>query len=278
MSTNEPDDLENEQTWPTEDEMRGAPAVADDNTVPDAPAGTTPRRIKRVPKGTSEYQAAWIIDADDDDEDYSGSERDDNDDAMDDEEMEDLPMDASAASVSSGDDNPTRQVAFADLPLDEERAQLQNWRTRARAEADDAQFPDELDTPQDVPARTRFARFRGLRSLRTSPWDPYENLPRDYARIFQFEDFRRTERAVWRDGEVEDEGWVMQGTRVEVVLEGVPEDVVLGEVFAVFALFRHEHKVSVQHFAVTRNTEYDGTVRSKVRLLVLGLDDVLRHL
>ena len=75
---------------------------------------------------------------------------------------------------------------------------LQTWRTRNREqeEKDDLAFPDEIDTPLDVPARTRFQRYRGLRSFRTSPWDPYENLPRDYARIFQFEDYKRTERAV----------------------------------------------------------------------------------
>ena len=80
---------------------------------------------------------------------------------------------------------------------------LQSWRDRKREEEDDAQFPDEIDTPLDVPARTRFQRYRGLRSFRTSPWDPYENLPRDYARIFQFEDFKRTERAVQRRAEEE---------------------------------------------------------------------------
>jgi hypothetical protein len=42
-----------------------------------------------------------------------------------------------------------------------------------------------------------------MRSFRTSPWDPYENLPRDYARVFQFEDFKRTERAVRRRAEEE---------------------------------------------------------------------------
>lgn len=78
---------------------------------------------------------------------------------------------------------------------------LQTWRDRKREEEDDLQFPDEIDTPMDIPARTRFQRYRGLRSFRTSPWDPYENLPRDYARIFQFEDFKRTERAVKRRAE-----------------------------------------------------------------------------
>jgi pre-rRNA-processing protein TSR1 len=29
-----------------------------------------------------------------------------------------------------------------------------------QAEAEDAEYPDEIDTPQDVPARQRFAKFR----------------------------------------------------------------------------------------------------------------------
>ena len=42
-----------------------------------------------------------------------------------------------------------------------------------------SRFPDEVDTPMDTPggARARFARFRGLRSFRTSQWHPQENLP-----------------------------------------------------------------------------------------------------
>ena len=42
-----------------------------------------------------------------------------------------------------------------------------------------------------------------MRSFRTSPWDPFENLPRDYARIYQFEDFKRTERTVRHRAEQE---------------------------------------------------------------------------
>ena len=71
-----------------------------------------------------------------------------------------------------------------------------------QAERMDQLFPDEVDTPHDVSARVRFAkwvwsiqygyiiitcvsRYRGLRSFRNSPWDPKENLPLDYARYYR---------------------------------------------------------------------------------------------
>lgn len=41
-----------------------------------------------------------------------------------------------------------------------------------------------------------FSRYRGLQSFHSSPWDPKENLPSDYARIFQFENFRRTQKRI----------------------------------------------------------------------------------
>lgn len=77
VSTNVPDDLEGEQTWPTEEEMANAPAngVGIDEHIPDAKAGTTPKRVtkaagktKKVPKGWSAYQAAWIVDDEEEDE------------------------------------------------------------------------------------------------------------------------------------------------------------------------------------------------------------------
>ena len=46
------DPMEGEQTWPTEEELAEA-----DHLVPPA----RPAVAKRVPKGTSEYQAAWIM-------------------------------------------------------------------------------------------------------------------------------------------------------------------------------------------------------------------------
>ena len=47
-------------------------------------------------------------------------------------------------------------------------------------------------------------RYRGLQSFHSSPWDPKENLPPNYARVFQFDNFRRTQKRVLSNSENED--------------------------------------------------------------------------
>ncbi|KAI0001276.1 ribosome biogenesis protein tsr1 [Russula compacta] len=269
VSSNDPDDMQNEQTWPTEEEIQddSSRKPTEDTPLPDADPGTTPRAVRRVPKGTSEYQAAWIIDeVDEEDEDgRDGDEGAQNGNAEELVEALDHPEDEMEVEAHSGND-----VAFQDLEEEEENKQLESWRGRQREERDDREFPDEVDTPRDVLARIRFQRYRGMRSLRTSPWDPYENLPRDYARIFQFEDFKRTERAVRRRAE-EEGGTVPVGTRVTIYLKDVPRDAAeqsSRRPFIAFSLLQHEHKKSVVHFAVQRNTEYEDSVRSKDPLIL----------
>ncbi|KAH9935766.1 ribosome biogenesis protein tsr1 [Fomitopsis serialis] len=273
VSSNDPDDMANEQTWPTEEEMRGAPNGSTADGIPDANVGTTPKRVRKVPKGMSEYQAAWIVDESDEDEEEGeegqpGEPEGDEEmqEAEEEEEMVELP-DQEMETESR------RSVAFQDLDMEEEDRQLENWRSRnhEQEEKDDLAFPDEIDTPLDVTARTRFQRYRGLRSFRTSPWDPYENLPREYARIFQFEDYKRTERAVRKRAE-EDGTGIEPGTRVTVFVKDVPEEVAkqssAAAPFILFGLMQHEHKKTVLNFAVQRNTEYDGSVRSKDPLIL----------
>ncbi|OSD06969.1 ribosome biogenesis protein tsr1 [Trametes coccinea BRFM310] len=271
VSSNDPDDMENEQTWPTEEEMQGANNGHDAaEKIPDAKVGTTPKTVRKIPKGMSEYQAAWIIDeSDEEGEDGEDEDGEANGGEVEMEEMEEEEMVELHPEDTEMETDGKRSVAFQDLDEEEEERQLQSWRNRKREEEDDAAFPDEIDTPLDVPARTRFQRYRGLRSFRTSPWDPYENLPRDYARIFQFEDFKRTERAVKR--RAEEEAGVEPGTRVTVYIKDVPKEaaqVFPGRPFIVFSLLQHEHKKTVLNFTVQRNTEYDGSVRSKDPLIL----------
>jgi pre-rRNA-processing protein TSR1 len=54
QSENIPDPMECEQTWPAEEELVAAEGLS----------RVVRHRIKKVPKGMSEYQAAWIPDSD----------------------------------------------------------------------------------------------------------------------------------------------------------------------------------------------------------------------
>jgi hypothetical protein len=130
VSTNVPDDLANEQTWPTEEEMQGSNHDGA-SAVPDAQKGTTPKRVKRIPKGWSEYQAAWIIDDESEGEEGEGEESSDNagDDSVEEggedkggqeepEDMQDLVMDD-----QDMDQDTRRSVAFQDLDAEEESKQ-----------------------------------------------------------------------------------------------------------------------------------------------------------
>ena len=59
----------------------------------------------------------------------------------------------------------------------------------------DVKFPDEVETPIDVPARVRFAKYRGLKSFRSSPWDPKESLPLDYSYVFQLSNYTMLQKS-----------------------------------------------------------------------------------
>ncbi|PWZ01051.1 DUF663-domain-containing protein [Testicularia cyperi] len=330
VSENEPDDMANEQTWPTEEEMEAAEQFARQSAngeMPPPPAmpGTTPKTIVKGSnnaKDNAKYRAAWIVesdeedgDDDDDDDDDDGETGFGSDDEMYDDDDDDQDIDgegdaavdaavddyermkadalASAAAAAAaaagggsaqGPSDGASELAFEDMDDAEAEAEYrayQEQRKREREERQDAEFPDEVDTPLEIAARTRFQRYRGLKSFRTSPWDAYEDLPRDYARIFQFEDFHKTRRRV--EGAALLDG-VQPGFRVTLHIRDVPRaaavraratnlsqplpDIECATPFVVFGLLRHEHKKSVINFTVTRNTEYEPTVRSKDPLVL----------
>ncbi|MEE6469163.1 hypothetical protein FKM82_008521 [Ascaphus truei] len=187
-----PDPMEGEQTWPTEEELKEAEDALRERV----------RVVKKVPKGTSSYQAAWILDDDGDDDDEESEDEGSEDDMEDDQED---AMDEPASEEEEGSDNEesesltipdsTRDDKY-DENLDEEEDE--QMLEKYKLQRQDEMFPDEVDTPRDQQAKVRFQKYRGLKSFRTSPWDAKENLPRDYARIFQFHDFLRTRKHVFR--------------------------------------------------------------------------------
>eukprot|EP01065_Artemidia_motanka_P022435 TRINITY_DN2662_c0_g1_i1.p1 TRINITY_DN2662_c0_g1~~TRINITY_DN2662_c0_g1_i1.p1 ORF type:complete len:802 (+),score=245.02 TRINITY_DN2662_c0_g1_i1:158-2563(+) len=260
---NAPDPLSGEQTWPTAEEMRMADEKA--RREKELMQGGVMKKV-RVPAGFSDYQAAWVTNETD--------------------VMSDDESDAPAAEVASA--APTRVSAMSlgaqtdvedalggewlasDEALSPEERQAEIAKLR-EASKEDRDYPDEVETPLHIPARVRFQKYRGLQSFRQSEWDVNESLPLDYARIFKFQDFRRTKKvavAASADGDVSVDTYVC------VILRAVPIGFMEAwqsrseGVLVASALLMHEHKYTVMHFLLQRNKEYQEPIKSKTRLVL----------
>jgi len=127
-------------------------------------------------------------------------------------------------------------------------------------------------------------------------WDLSEQVPGTHLRIFletmdassssrisnglnaTSDDGRNKKRILWRfliffNVSFLNISWhvyLQPGARVTVYVKDVPQEVGLIPGVVVFSLLQHEHKISVLNFTVQRNTEYDGSVRSKVTFPILN--------
>lgn len=273
---NIPDPLAGEQTWPTEAEITKADEDRNQKKI----------RKRKLPQGTSEYQAAWIVDDSDEDSDL---DNDDDDGMVMDESEDGFPgqegnkyseFDGDGASLRFGDsdeetDNDSVMMEVDILTREKIQDELKEIK---EAHAADEEFPDEVDTPLDVPARKRFAKYRGLKSFRTSSWDPKESLPQDYAKIFEFDNFKRTQKHVlakaleWEQENRED--CIPVGSYARLHIKEVPSAVasklcMLAKTSPVIAcgLLKHESKISVLHFSVKKHETYDAPIKSKEELI-----------
>eukprot|EP01018_Ginkgo_biloba_P009491 Gb_29644 [translate_table: standard] len=279
---NVPDPLAGEQTWPTEEE------------IAEAARNNKQKKLKKkvLPRGMSDYQAAWI--ADETDDEYETDDGNGPVDGMvlDREEQRDgdhegsalfgeasLAIDQISVSFTSKDyDEETQTDMMAeDENLTQEEMQAEIQRLKA-AHAQDEEFPDEVDTPMDVPARQRFAKYRGLKSFRTSTWDPKESLPQEYARIFAFDNFARTHKHVLAKAKDVDngsvDGCVNVGAYVRLHIKGVPLDVATKylhtykkQPVVACGLLQHESKMSVLHFSIRKHDSYTDPIKSKESLV-----------
>ncbi|KAF9601778.1 hypothetical protein IFM89_022946 [Coptis chinensis] len=190
---NAPDPLAGEQTWPTEAEMTEADELRQQKK----------QKKKILPRGTSDYQAAWIVedsgeeDSDSDDNDEDGMVLDGENELSCREDGTHSGLDEDQESLSLHSDGETETGTAMMDAENLTREQIEDEiRKIKEAHAEDEDFPDEVDAPLDVPARKRFAKYRGVKSFRTSSWDPKESLPPEYARIFAFDNFTRTQKHV----------------------------------------------------------------------------------
>ncbi|XP_051848111.1 pre-rRNA-processing protein TSR1 homolog isoform X2 [Antechinus flavipes] len=253
-----PDPMEGEQTWPTEEELNEAKAFLKEKA----------KVVKKVPKGTSSYQAEWIVD---EEGSSSGEEEEEEEDSEAEDFMEEEDSEAEGSEEEC--ETVTLGESVRDDQYDEkiDREAEEQMLEKYKQERLDEMFPDEVDTPRDVAARVRFQKYRGLKSFRTSPWDPKENLPQDYARIFQFQDFSRTRKRIFKEVEEEESEGAEVGWYVTLHVTGVPASV--GESFGqgaplvAFSLLPHEQKMSVLNMVVRRHPGNEEPVKSKEEMI-----------
>jgi pre-rRNA-processing protein TSR1 len=156
VSTNVADDMANEQTWPTEEEMAGALQGTGEGEVPDAKKGTTPKRIKRIPKGMTEYQASWIVDeSEDEDQDEELEDRDGEGGRMDEDEDEEMVLDDALDAASER----KSVVAFQELDMEEEQKQCVLFPSCFSARMTIIGSTQTHIMAQALPGRTRRPRF-----------------------------------------------------------------------------------------------------------------------
>lgn len=260
---NEVDPLDAEQTWPTEEELAEA---------------ETKGRKKRLPKGTSEYQAAWIVD-----DDFSDPDDDD-----DDESMDTIPEGAGAE-----EDRPWIHDSYTELDpeefnkidLDDKEVAMAREEDAARKarEADDVLYPDEFELHHGIAARRRLAKYRGLKSFRTSPWDPREDLPLDYARVFAFENFKRAQKRAHDLANKVNHGGAAGadvGTYARVHVCNVPQSygrkIVervdaasrgMAPLLSTWGLLQHEVKLSVLNFSLRKEAGVNDPIANKEELV-----------
>ncbi|OHT11286.1 pre-rRNA-processing protein [Tritrichomonas foetus] len=156
------------------------------------------------------------------------------------------------------------------LDEDDREAQLAEEQAEVwRRNQEDLEFPDEFDYNGNTILRERLRRYRGLKSFNSSPWNQYESLPPQYARIFEFSNFARTSEAAVAE---QDKGEIEPGTRTKITLLIGDNDIndwgriPDGRALTMFGLFRNETRLTVLNATFFNNGD---PIRSKEQILII---------
>ncbi|KAL8738432.1 MAG: hypothetical protein Q9190_008007 [Brigantiaea leucoxantha] len=238
-----------------------------------------PQVPRRLPKGTSSYQAAWFLGDDlDSFSDESEEANDQGDVAM---QGAPLPQDGVEGLDKTTQHDPTEAAVseypqsemFLDPSPDEEAAQLADYRAQRKNQVqEDLEFPDEIELSPNVLARERLSRYRGLKSLRTSRWETAEDRahePEDWNRLLQVSDYKHARKQIVNEALV---GGVPAGQRVSIHLKNIPlslqDTYDATKPLAAFSLLRHEQKRAVVNFTITLSSEASSSLKSKETLIL----------
>ncbi|XP_012945845.1 pre-rRNA-processing protein TSR1 homolog [Aplysia californica] len=249
-----PDDMDQEQTWPTAEELNEDKPVKQKNL-----------------KGVSDYQSNWILDLPEDEDD---SDDEDADEDMEDEGMEDGEDSDNEEDEEEADDADTGTATETDdaenydeqMDMDEEKKMYE----KMKEERLNVHFPDEVDTPLDTKALTRFARYRGMDSFQTTVWDPKESLAYDYGRIYRVNKhhYKRLKKVSMKEREEEDDNLLAEpGNYITVYIKNVPRtfygDLDQMTPVTFYGLFANEQKMTLLNVQIARAPGFSAPVKSK---------------
>ena len=248
-----------------EDDVSGHSMIYDESA--DKSSNTPAKPERKLPSGTSEYQAAWIVDSDSESDIAPDNDR--------------VAFSDESVNETQGTRDRKEQNEDEESDIENDNEQLEEYLKSRKTEMtpeDDVHFPDEVETPLDIPARFKFRDYRGLKSFRTSTWDKNENLPSDYSRIFQFQNFANTKRrlsslleeerlnagncdrtvtASMDTDEVPDFNGPDSQTRIRISLRNVPPSLLefyrkTARPIVVFGLFNYEERMSVLNMTLIK--------------------------
>jgi pre-rRNA-processing protein TSR1 len=180
-----------------------------------------------------------------------------------------FPDHADAMTEGGPSEYPQSEM-FLDPSPEDEAQELADYRASRKTEAEeDLEFPDEIELHPNALARERLARFRGLKSMKISPWETSEDRPfepEDWRRLLQFGDYKSIKNRVIREALI---GGVNPGTRVDIHLRAVPSALrQKAQPLSLFSLLRHEHKNTVVNVNMTLNGSVEKPLKAKEELVV----------
>ena len=239
-----------------------------------------PEPPKKLPKGTSSYQSAWFLgDMSDSGSDYDDEVDNEGDVAMESpalpqDGLEGLDQATQKEYTGAAPSEYPQSEMFLDAAPDDEAAQIAEYRASRNNEAEeDLEFPDEIELHPNVLARERLARYRGLKSLKTSHWETSEDRayePEDWNRLLKVPNYKMAKKQADNDALV---GGIQAGKRVNVHLRNVrltlQELQNPGKPLALYSLLRHEQKRTVLNVSMALSSEYPNPLKSKEELIML---------
>mmetsp|Transcript_28797 Transcript_28797/g.28504 ORF Transcript_28797/g.28504 Transcript_28797/m.28504 type:complete len:563 (-) Transcript_28797:264-1952(-) len=187
--------------------------------------------------------------------------------------MEIQVVDGENRSQPDFDEEDDDDLSFEDYETQINKTSLKHekFTNLEKREKDEMDFPDEVDTPLDQPARERFEKYRSVNNIRTCNWDPFETLPPEYAKIWRFENFAQVKKLAIE--QTEKEGLPIDGTYVKLILEPCDQkskssvellkDVREKQNLIISTMMPHERKIIVSHFKIKRNEEDKNVIPSK---------------